>query len=78
MVVRVMTWDYPTDINQGLESDKYWHEYQLIDDRNVEMSIDEVAQLIANAAEKGHYLFDVESGSVLDVGDRTYKFPEKI
>ena len=77
MVVRVMTWDYPTDVNQGLEPDKNWYEFQLIEDREVEMSIDEAAQLIVNAAEKGYYLFEVESGLVLDVGDRTYKFPEK-
>lgn len=78
MVVRVMTWGYPTDVNQGLESDKNWYEFQLIEDRNIEMSVDDVAQLIADEAEHGHYISDVEGGTVLEAGDRTYKFSEKI
>lgn len=81
MKVRVQKWGYPTSVNQGLESNKKWYEFQLVEDNEIEMSADEITQLIADAAEHGHYLTeDVNGLPVLftgeTFGDKCYTLPK--
>lgn len=82
MRVRVQGWGYPKSIDEGLEKNRDWYEYQLIEDREVEMSTDEIAQIIADAAEHGHYLAEDKNGLPIvftgeAFGDKCYTFPKE-
>jgi len=78
MKVRVMRWDYPTDVNQGLDDNKRWYEFQLVEDKEIEMSTDEIAQVIADAAEQGRYLAEDAEGLpiVFTDANKCYTFPK--
>lgn len=77
MLVQIQRWDYPTSANEGLDSNKKWYEFQLVEDKEIEMSTDEIAQLIADESERGHYLCDTEVGTILWAGDKIYTFLEE-
>lgn len=74
MKVTIKRWDYPRAIDEGLEKEKRWYEFQLVENREIEMTNEEVAQIICDEGERGRSLVDTPNGSFLDAGDTTYLF----
>lgn len=77
MKVRKVRYDYPSDVNEGLEKEKNWYEFQIVEDRIFEMSQDEFTQLVCDEAEHGHYLDTTGEYLILETTDSTYTFLEQ-
>lgn len=72
MKIRKKVYGYPNTIDEGLENDKQWYEFQLTQDDLIEITENEFYQLVCDEAERGHFL----DGNILDTGDIIYIIQE--
>lgn len=77
----IRSWDYPKNVNEGLEKNKNWFEFQLIEEEETEISLEEFTELVSESCNYGRYLEKnkdnmYELNTINGTKETTYIFPE--